>query len=203
MRSLAAVLASCSLPLVVACQQPLAAQPAAGGAELSASSQPAGAAAPAAPPGKGEDPKERDQVDADGVVRRGEKLSEAKGLSVNDAVAQAKGLDGTSVKIMGTVDQVCAKKGCWFVLRADDEAHKGDTIRITSKGYRFFMPRSSVGQRAIVEGDLKVTTLTQAEAQHLEDDRVDAEGGEAKKISGEQVELQLAAVAVEMRPAGG
>ncbi|MFZ9887967.1 MAG: DUF4920 domain-containing protein [Myxococcota bacterium] len=203
MRSLATILATCSLPLFVACQQPLATPPVSTGAELGASSQPAPSSAAPATPGKGEDPKERDQVDEDGVVRRGEKLSEAKDLSVTEALAQAKGLDGTSVKIAGTVDQVCAKKGCWFVLRADDEAHKGDTIRITSKGYRFFMPRSSVGQRAIVEGDLKVTTLTQAEAQHLEDDRVEAEGGEAKKISGEQVELQLAAVAVEMRPAGG
>lgn len=186
-------------PFLFACAEKSAATVEGPSHEVAASSQPASAQAT---PGKGESAADRDQQDPDGVVRRGE-LTAQSPITVVAALEQASGLDGKSVKVSGTVDQVCANKGCWFVLRADDEAHKGKTIRITSKGYRFFMPRSSVGQTAVVEGDLKVATLTQAEAQHLEDDRVGAEGGEAKKIEGDKVEVQIAAVGVEMRPAGG
>lgn len=191
-------------PLLFACAEKLeeGASPSATNAhahaEAAASSQPAAVA-----PGKGESPADRDQVDPDGVVRRGEALTAGAPLELSAALQQAKDLDGKSVKVAGTVDQVCAKKGCWFVLRPDDEAQKDKTIRITSKGYRFFMPRSSVGQRAVVEGELKTVKLSESEAQHLEDDRVEAEGGEARKIDGEQVEVQIAAVGVEMRPAGG
>lgn len=186
-------------PLLFACAEKAAAPAADAPAhEPAASSQPASAKAA---PGKGESPADREQVDADGVVRRGDQLTAQSPLSVVAALEQAKALDGKSVKVAGTVDQVCAKKGCWFVLRPD-EAKEGKTIRITSKGYRFFMPRTSVGQRAVVEGDLQVATLSQEEAQHLEDDRVEAEGGAAAKIEGEQVEVQIAAVGVEMRPAG-
>lgn len=182
-------------PLFLACPDKPKAEETAPSPEPAPASQPASAAAA---PGKGETPEDRDQVDADGIVRRGEKLSEAPTIELKDALERAKELDGKSVKIAGTVDQVCAKKGCWFVLRANDEALKDKTIRITSKGYRFFMPRSSVGQKAIVEGDFSIKTLSEAEAQHFEDDRVAAGGGEPQKIVGEQVELQLAAVGVEM-----
>ncbi len=206
-RSVLSLVSVVVLPLAFACTKedtpaevaPTGAAPAA--SEPAASSQPATAAVA---PGKGESPSDRDQVDADGVVRRGEALTQAASLSVVAALEEAKVLDGKSVKVTGTVDQVCAKKGCWFVLRPHDPTHAAaaKTIRITSKGYRFFMPRSSVGQEAVVEGDLKVTTLSESEAQHLEDDRVEAEGGEAQKIVGEKVEVQIAAVAVEMRPSG-
>lgn len=191
------VLVVVTAPLLFACAEKLDA-PESAPPKPAASSQPATAATP----GKGESPADRDQVDPDGVVRRGEKLSGAPVIDVAAALAQSRQLDGKSVKVTGTVDQVCAKKGCWFVLRPDDEAHKDKTIRITSKGYRFFMPRSSVGQKAVVEGDFQITKLSESEAQHLEDDRVEAEGGEAKKIEGEQVEVQIAAVGVEMRAGG-
>lgn len=189
-------------PLFLACTEQSASpapaeQPA---AVAPPASQPATAAAA---PGKGESPADREQVDDDGVVRRGEALTAGEPLPVGDALAKAKELDGKSVKVTGVVDQVCAKKGCWFALRAEDEAHKGQTIRITSKDYRFFMPKSSVGQVATIEGDFKVATLSQEEAQHLEDDAAEAAGGAAKRVEGERVEVQIAAVGVQMRPSDG
>lgn len=192
------VVAACAA-FLNACQDKADAPAATPSPEPAPASQPASAAAK---PGKGETPEDREQVDEDGVVRRGEKLTAAPTVEVTAAFERAKELNGKSVKVEGTVDQVCAKKGCWFVLRSSDEAHKDKTIRITSKGYRFFMPRGSVGQKAIVEGDFSITTLSQDEAQHFEDDRVAAGGGEPKKIEGEQVELQIAAVGVEMRKGG-
>jgi hypothetical protein len=146
----------------------------------------------------GESPDTRDHKDADGVVRRGEKLTDAATLSVDDCLTKATSLNGKMVKVEGTIDQVCAKKGCWFALRPDGEAHKGKTIRITSKGYRFFMPKDSVGQRATLEGELEMKTVSVEEAQHLEEDRVKATGETPKKITEPVEEVRIAAVAVQM-----
>lgn len=152
------------------------------------------AKAPASQPakkGKGESPADRDQVDADGVVRRGDAMSKDKPLLVSECIAQSEKLNGKRVKVEGTVTSVCAKKGCWFVVR-DNESDQ--TIRITSKGYRFFVPKDARGKHAVIEGDLHVKTLSEADAKHLAEDS----GGDPSKVTGSKKEVQLAAVGLEM-----
>jgi hypothetical protein len=133
-------------------------------------------------------------VDADGVVRRGKALSEAKALTVSDVYAKADELAGKTVKVSGTVASVCRKKGCWFVIEQDDRA-----IRITSKGYRFFVPGKSPGMTATVEGELLVKSIDRATAQHYEDEKVIGTDQEPKKVTGPQKEVSIAAVGVEMK----
>lgn len=142
--------------------------------------------------GKGEKPADRNQKDEDGVVRRGDEMTANKPFTVDECVQQASELDGRRVKIEGTVDQVCAKKGCWFVVKGD----AGDaSVRITSKGYRFFVPRDAKGKRAVVEGELTVKVLSEADAKHLAEDS----GQDPSKAKGDKTELQLAAVGLELR----
>lgn len=157
-----------------------------------AASQPAHTAPTPSAPGKGETPKDRDQTDPDGVVRRGESLTVSGPLSVAECMKSADQWDGKRVKVAGTVESVCAAKGCWFVIQ-DDKTR--ESIRITSKGYRFFVPRSAKGQQAVIEGDLRVTTLTEAHAKHLAEDS----GEDPSKVQGDKKELQIAAVGLEMR----
>lgn len=167
-----------------------------------AADAPKAATAPASQPakvGKGETPEDRNQVDADGVVRRGEALSAERPLQVSECVAKADALAGKRVKVEGTVTSVCAKKGCWFILRDD---MSDQTIRITSKGYRFFVPENAKGRRAVVEGELVVRTLSKEEAQHLADEAAAAEGKAAEQVEGPVREVQLAAVGLELRTAG-
>ncbi|MBM4279788.1 MAG: DUF4920 domain-containing protein [Deltaproteobacteria bacterium] len=140
---------------------------------------------------------DRDQVDADGVIRRGAKLSEGAALTVVDAVAKAADLDGKNVKITGRVDSVCQAMGCWFTLANDG----GPSIRISSKGHDIFVPRGAAGRVATVEGEFKVKTLSKEQAQHFEDERP-LKAGETRKTFTEDVkELSLAITAVEMTPA--
>ena len=147
-----------------------------------------------APKGKGESPKDRDQKDDDGVIRRGTDLTKSAALHVSTCIADAEKHNGKTVKVEGTVVNVCAAKGCWFAIQ-DDKTK--ETIRITSKGYRFFVPRDAKGKRAIIEGDLAMTVLSEADAKHLAEDS----GQDSSTVQGPQKEVQIAAIGLEMRDA--
>ena len=55
-------------------------------------------------------------------------------------------------KLIGKIDAVCQKKGCWMELKNND----GTTLRVTFKDYGFFMPKDGSGKTAIIEGIAKV-----------------------------------------------
>ncbi|MCP4500155.1 MAG: DUF4920 domain-containing protein [Deltaproteobacteria bacterium] len=143
--------------------------------------------------GKGEIPSDREQKDEDGIVRRGPKLADGSVLTIAECTSA---LDGKNVKVEGTVAQVCARKGCWFVIE-DDKKEK--QVRITSKGYKFFVPKDAVGKKAIISGDLSVKKMSVAEAQHMEDDAAESTGKPAKKVAKGSTELRIAAVSLELR----
>ena len=195
MKSLVAA-AAALLVAAAACSNAHAAQPPAPAAK-GAASQPA--TPPSAATARGTTPADREAIDADGVVRRGGALTkDAPAVPVATAFAQSKALAGKNVKVSGTVDAVCAKKGCWFVVKGDKPEQ---TIRITAKDYGFFVPKAAKGQAAVVEGLLEVKTLDQATAQHYEDERPLAAGEQRKKITGDTVELSIVAAALELKPA--
>jgi len=119
-------------------------------------------------------------------------------MSVTDVFSKAESLDGKVVKVTGTVGRVCGKSGCWFELKnKDTEAG----IRITSKGYRFFVPSRATGMTATLEGNLKVRLLDVATAQHYADDAAEGTGKPAEKVSAPVPEISIAAVGLEMRGA--
>jgi hypothetical protein len=141
---------------------------------------------------------DREQVDADGVVRRGLKVSDGAAITVADAVAKATELDGKPVKITGRVESVCQAMGCWFTIAAPEG---GPSIRISSKGHDVFVPKAAAGRIATLEGDFKVKTLSKEQAQHFEDERPLAPGETRKTITADVKELSIAVTALEMKPA--
>ncbi|MEQ9501691.1 MAG: DUF4920 domain-containing protein [Deltaproteobacteria bacterium] len=152
-----------------------------------AASQPAKKAEAVVP---GNTPGTREHIDDDGVVRRGEKLSPREHLSVALTMAKLSELEGKPVKVTGTVGKVCVKKGCWFVLEEGEQK-----IRITSKGYKFFVPSKSIGMMATVEGELKVTQLSKDDAEHL--------AAEGAPVQADAKEVSIAAVGVELKKKEG
>jgi hypothetical protein len=64
-----------------------------------------------------------------------------------------------NVKLQGTIDGVCQKKGCWMDLKTTD----GEPLRVTFKDYAFFMPKDAAGREAIVEGVAKVEETSVAD----------------------------------------
>jgi hypothetical protein len=143
---------------------------------------------------------DREQVDADGVVRRGAKLSDLPALTVSEATARASGadIDGKLIKLTGKVESVCQPMGCWLVLAGEKPS---DHVRISSKGHDIFVPKSAAGRIATVEGEFKLKTVPMATAQHFEDER-ELKAGETKKVFTEdQKEFSVAVVGLELKPA--
>lgn len=140
----------------------------------------------------------RETVDADGIVRRGTKLSDLTAITVSEATSKAAELDGKLVKVSGKVESVCQPMGCWFVIEG---ATPDERIRVSSKGHDIFVPKAAAGREAVVEGELKVKTISKETAQHFEDERALKPGEEKKVFTEDQKELSLAIVGLEMRPA--
>jgi hypothetical protein len=139
----------------------------------------------------------REVVDADGVVRRGTVLSSDPALTVSEAAAKSGDLDGKVVKLTGTVDSVCQPMGCWMVLAGD----KGEKVRVSSKGHDIFLPKSSAGRLAVVEGEFKQKVLSKEQAQHFEDER-ELKAGEVRKVFTEDSkEFSVNVVGLELKPA--
>lgn len=62
-------------------------------------------------------------------------------------------------KLIGKIEAVCQKKGCWMELKNND----GSTIRVTFKDYGFFMPKDCSGKTAIVDGIAKIEVTSIAD----------------------------------------
>ena len=133
---------------------------------------------------------------ADGIIRRGLPLSKQTALSVSEAIKNEAKIKDGYVKIHGTIQSVCKKKGCWFVIA---DAKTKDKIRITSLGYKFFVPKDCEGYQATVEGQFESKTMSVAEGQHLEDDKAANTGKKPKKVTKEIKEYRLASVGVELK----
>ena len=100
-----------------------------------------------------------------------------KGIPVAELVKNIKDLDGKTLRVEGTVESVCPKKGCWTWVTGADNTR----MFVRFKDYAFFLPKDCAGQEIVLEGVAQKKTLSVEEARHYAEDRGDLEG--AKKIT--------------------
>lgn len=103
------------------------------------------------------------------------------------------------IKVEARVEKVCQKKGCWFSLKSEGVK---ETIRVTMKDYKFFVPRNAMGLPAELEGTLVKKEIPQKDAQHYANDEVEGTGKPAAKIEGPQVVYSFTATAVRITRPG-
>jgi len=77
--------------------------------------------------------------------------------------------EGKSLRVQGTIAEVCQMKGCWMNV-ADGE----DTLRVEFKDYGFFVPSTAAGKPVQLEGAVVERTMSEAEREHL---RAESESG--------------------------
>ena len=124
----------------------------------------------------------------------GEAFSDEGAVPVQAVVAERDQYVGQSVKIEGTVAEVCQMEGCWLTLHAGD----ADNIRIfvarnEDGGYAFTVPKDISGRRVVVQGTLAEETLLEGTQRHLAEDA----GREVDEESlAPKAELQLTAQGV-------
>ncbi len=82
--------------------------------------------------------------------------------------AKMSGKDSMPVKVIGTVKEVCQKKGCWMTIVT--EGADLPEMRVTFKDYAFFMPKDLAGKRVVVDGIAYISETSVEELRHYAED---------------------------------
>lgn len=122
-------------------------------------------------------------------------------LTLTDAVPLSKVLNTPAeyanrpVLVEAKVRRACSKKGCWMEIAEGDDP-KSPGCRVTFKDYAFFVPTSSAGADARVQGQVLIQTVQKKFVDHLE-----AEGAQfaRKNPDGSAEEVRFEASGVELR----
>ena len=77
--------------------------------------------------------------------------------------------DELVVKLTGTIEDVCQKKGCW--MNVYNEGAEDQSIFVKFKDYAYFMPLDAAGKQVIMEGVAKRETTPVDELRHYAEDK--------------------------------
>ena len=97
------------------------------------------------------------QIDADGAI------------PVDQLPARMGDREEMTVKITGTIEDVCQKKGCW--MNVYTPGREDEPIFVKFKDYAFFMPLDAAGKQVIMEGVAKRETTPVDELRHYAEDK--------------------------------
>ncbi|QTN40020.1 DUF4920 domain-containing protein [Cryomorphaceae bacterium] len=99
------------------------------------------------------------EVTADEVVAEeveveayGEEISTEGAVEASELIAMLDGQDSVQVKVKGTINEVCQKKGCWMNVAMGEE----EEMLVRFKDYGFFVPMDADGRTVTMEGWAKV-----------------------------------------------
>ncbi len=115
--------------------------------------------------------------DADGMIKRGETVGDAKAVALADVLADPSKFEGKSVKVSGFIVRSCKTEGCWAELGATKDSKQ--TVRVTMKDHGFFIPLQSAGFKAVAEGIFSVETVSKEKVKHL----MEEDGAKFDKIN--------------------
>jgi hypothetical protein len=97
----------------------------------------------------------------------GDSLSRGRMQRVGSVTAPSR--EGKTLRVQGTIAEVCQAKGCWMTVGDGDAA-----LRVEFKDYGFFVPSTSAGKPVQMEGVVIERTMSEAEREHL---RAESESG--------------------------
>lgn len=95
-------------------------------------------------------------------------------LTPSALLANPAAYDGETVRVEGTIAEMCRMKGCWLTLR-DADAEAGETVRVrvptdSSGTYVYTFPTDLGMIDAVVEGTVNVDTMSVDELRHYAED---------------------------------
>lgn len=88
----------------------------------------------------------------------------AANFSAKDAKAISSSAVDGEVIVKTTVAEVCPKKGCWMKVKG---AKADEQVRVTFKGYGFFVPTELVGKEVALQGHYVKHVESVEEQKHL------------------------------------
>lgn len=95
------------------------------------------------------------------------------------------------LKLRGQVKEVCQNKGCWMTM----DLGNGESIRITFKDYKIFVPKDLGGKEVVLDGFAYLDTTSVESLQHYAKDAGKSEA-EISAITSPKVQLAYEAKGV-------
>ena len=71
-----------------------------------------------------------------------------------------------NVAVLGTVTEVCDKKGCWLTVKTDSK----ENFMVKMKDYAFFVPVALRGKDVVLEGDAEMKMTSVKDLKHFAED---------------------------------
>ena len=112
-----------------------------------------------------------------GMQSFGDDISPEGAIPVTALASQMGEADEMTVKVTGTIEDVCQKKGCW--MNVYSPGAEDQPIFVKFKDYAYFMPLDAAGKQVIMEGVAKRETTPVDELRHYAEDK----GASAEEIA--------------------
>jgi len=139
---------------------------------------------------KKEDKKEEVKEEVSKDTLMGMEFSKEGAMTAEEFLTAFVGKDSMEAKIMGTVDEVCKKKGCWMTM----DLGNGKTMRV-SYDYKFLLPLNCDGLPIVINGMAYVDTISIEDQKHyLEDAKASKE--EIAAITEPEINISFLATGV-------
>lgn len=114
-------------------------------------------------------------------------------LTLEGLIRESDAYADKEVFVKTRIDQVCQKKGCFFIARSGN-----DIVRITFIDYSFFIPADSAGKEVVLAGKFSRSVISEAQAKHYAGDT----GQKTENINGDQFEYSIVATSVTIPKSG-
>lgn len=111
-----------------------------------------------------EEPKAEEEEATTGTF--GAAITDEGAMNAETFLAEVDGKDSMHVKLAATINQCCRKKGCWMSV----DLGNGSEMMVTFKDYGFFVPKNADGNMAIMEGMVRMETVSVDDLRHLAED---------------------------------
>ncbi len=122
----------------------------------------------------------------------GAPFTDAKKVKLADVFEHAEKYADTTVRIEGEVKDVCQTQGCWLVVTDGTRE-----MRVSFKGYSFFVPKDSAGKKVMLEGIIQKKTISEDHARHIAEESKTKTDPET--IKGSQQIITLVATGVQIK----
>jgi hypothetical protein len=124
----------------------------------------------------------------------GDSINQEGAMPSTELAAKMEGKDSLKVKLTGTINEVCQKKGCWMTMPIGNDK----TMQVKFKDYAFFVPKDASGKTVVIEGVAFTDTTSVADLQHYAEDAGKSKD-EIAKISEPEINISFEASGVILK----
>lgn len=96
----------------------------------------------------------------------GDSISTDEAVNADQIPALLNDKDSVHLKVSGTIEEVCQKKGCWMKMNIGQDK----AMMVRFKDYGFFVPKDAAGKSLVMEGYAFKDTIPVADLRHYAED---------------------------------